>query len=55
MPVVVLSRSDVSTPWGFRLHGGKDFGSPLTVQRVGTQQLLFLKSWNNMTNIKLTG
>lgn len=39
MPVVVLSRSDVSTPWGFRLHGGKDFGSPLTVQRINPGSL----------------
>lgn len=34
MPLVVLSRSEASTPWGFRLHGGKDFGAPLTVQRI---------------------
>jgi len=22
-------------PWGFRLHGGVDFGTPLTIQKVG--------------------
>ncbi|XP_066601203.1 PDZ and LIM domain protein Zasp [Prorops nasuta] len=30
---VKLSRFDGS-PWGFRLQGGKDFGSPLVVQKV---------------------
>ncbi|ESO07750.1 hypothetical protein HELRODRAFT_170298 [Helobdella robusta] len=35
MPVIInLSKSDSSVPWGFRLYGGKDFGSPLTVQRI---------------------
>ena len=29
-----LDRTDKNTPWGFRLHGGKDFSSPLTIQRV---------------------
>jgi len=29
-----LDRTDSKTPWGFRLYGGKDFGSPFTVQRV---------------------
>lgn len=29
-----LDRSDGGTPWGFRMHGGKDFGCPLTIQRV---------------------
>lgn len=30
---VKLSRFD-STPWGFRLQGGKDFGGPLLIQKV---------------------
>lgn len=30
---VKLSRFDGS-PWGFRLQGGKDFGTPLVVQKV---------------------
>nr|CAD7597789.1 unnamed protein product [Timema genevievae] len=29
---VKLSRFD-ATPWGFRLQGGKDFGSPLVIQK----------------------
>ncbi|XP_074649485.1 PDZ and LIM domain protein 5-like isoform X3 [Tubulanus polymorphus] len=29
-----LDRTDSSTPWGFRLQGGKDFSRPLTIQRV---------------------
>ena len=28
-----MSRSNAS-PWGFRLHGGADFGTPLTIQKV---------------------
>ncbi|EFN89204.1 hypothetical protein EAI_07707 [Harpegnathos saltator] len=30
---VKLSRFDGS-PWGFRLQGGKDFGTPLIVQKI---------------------
>lgn len=33
---VRLYRDALTTPWGFRLQGGKDFKTPLTVQRVGT-------------------
>lgn len=33
-----LSRSD-GTPWGFRLQGGKDFGTPLTVLKVNSNSL----------------
>ena len=29
-----LDRSDGNTSWGFRMYGGKDFGAPLTIQRV---------------------
>lgn len=29
-----LYRDALSTPWGFRLHGGKDLRTPLTVQKV---------------------
>lgn len=28
-----LSRNDAQ-PWGFRLQGGKDFGTPLVIQKV---------------------
>ena len=31
---VVLYRDSLSTPWGFRLEGGRDFHAPLTIQRV---------------------
>ncbi|KAL8579422.1 hypothetical protein ACOMHN_026787 [Nucella lapillus] len=34
-----LERSDSSTPWGFRMQGGKDFSSPLTIQRVNPGSL----------------
>ena len=30
---VSLSRHD-RTPWGFRLHGGAEFGAPLMIQKV---------------------
>uniref|UniRef100_A0A1B0DNF8 PDZ domain-containing protein n=1 Tax=Phlebotomus papatasi TaxID=29031 RepID=A0A1B0DNF8_PHLPP len=30
---VRLNRSDAQ-PWGFRLQGGKDFGTPLVVQKT---------------------
>lgn len=31
---VTLFRDSLSTPWGFRLEGGRDFHFPLTIQRV---------------------
>lgn len=31
-----LYRDSLSTPWGFRLYGGKDLSTPLSVQRVLT-------------------
>ncbi|XP_052264867.1 PDZ and LIM domain protein 7-like isoform X2 [Dreissena polymorpha] len=34
-----LERQDPSTPWGFRLQGGKDFSSPLTIARVNPGSL----------------
>ncbi len=33
---VTLYRDSLSTPWGFRLEGGHDYGFPLTIQRVFT-------------------
>jgi len=30
-----LERQDSTTPWGFRMQGGKDFSSPVTIARVG--------------------
>jgi len=32
--VIRLSRDNTSTPWGFRLQGGLESDTPLTVQRV---------------------
>uniref|UniRef100_A0A0B7ADC4 PDZ and LIM domain protein Zasp n=1 Tax=Arion vulgaris TaxID=1028688 RepID=A0A0B7ADC4_9EUPU len=34
-----LERTDSSTPWGFRMQGGKDFSSPLTIQNVNPGSL----------------
>lgn len=31
---VRLKRGDTGTPWGFRLQGGRDFNTPLSVQKV---------------------
>lgn len=31
---VTLNRDGPQTPWGFRLHGGKDIGFPMVIQRV---------------------
>ena len=31
---VRLDRTDSNTSWGFRMAGGKDFGTPLQIQRV---------------------
>ena len=31
---LTLFRDSLATPWGFRLEGGRDYGTPLTVQRV---------------------
>jgi len=28
-----------NSPWGFRLHGGADFATPLTIQKVNMQSL----------------
>lgn len=34
--LVTLYRDSLQTPWGFRLEGGRDFKTPLTIQRVFT-------------------
>lgn len=31
-------------PWGFRLQGGKDFGSPLAISKVSTSKVI-TESW----------
>ncbi|CAH1794099.1 unnamed protein product, partial [Owenia fusiformis] len=32
--IITLKRTDTSVPWGFRLQGGQDFSTPLSVQNV---------------------
>lgn len=39
---VRLSRVDAQ-PWGLRLQGGKDFGTPLVVQKVSAIGLVFIR------------
>jgi len=39
-----LYRDSLSTPWGFRLQGGKDLKAPLTIQKVGLFDNLLAKS-----------
>ncbi|CAH1793545.1 unnamed protein product [Owenia fusiformis] len=34
-----LDRTESSTPWGFRMQGGKDFNGPLQIQRVNPGSL----------------
>ncbi|KAL8559138.1 hypothetical protein ACOMHN_046186 [Nucella lapillus] len=56
-----LERIDPNTPWGFRMQGGKDFNSPLSIQRVNPGSLaakcglhvgdLILKIGNTDTSI----
>lgn len=31
---VTLQRDSLQTPWGFRLQGGVDFGTPFVVNKV---------------------
>ena len=38
---IKLSRSE-RQPWGFRLHGGADFGAPLIIQKVSIRPFLCL-------------
>ena len=37
---VKMARYD-NSPWGFRVHGGIDFGSPLTIQKVRSKKFHF--------------
>lgn len=46
-----LSRNDAQ-PWGFRLQGGKDFGTPLVIQKVSTKPLSQLK-WFNVIHLNV--
>jgi len=40
---VRMNRAGQQVPWGFRLHGGADYGSPLVVQKVSIKEcVLFL-------------
>ena len=38
---IKMSRFD-NAPWGFRVHGGMDFGSPLTIQKVSKPTWVYL-------------
>ena len=50
---IKLSRSE-RQPWGFRLHGGADFGAPLIIQKVSILPFLCLLTltllWLDMKN-----
>lgn len=39
MLTIKLSRTGPNQPWGFRLQGGKDFSTPLSVQKVTNDSL----------------
>lgn len=34
---------DGGSPWGFRMHGGNDVGSPLRISRVSIPLIFFKK------------
>lgn len=36
-----LERQESTTPWGFRMQGGKDFSSPITIARVRTPPTVY--------------
>lgn len=36
---VTLNRDSLHTPWGFRLQGGADFGTPFIVNKVSRSLL----------------
>lgn len=51
---VRMSRGDEGTPWGFRLQGGHEFGSSLTIGKVrlfptGLYQTLIFKKFYFIT------
>ena len=41
---IKMSRFD-NAPWGFRVHGGIDFGSPLTIQKVRQMNDKIPRNW----------
>jgi hypothetical protein len=43
---VKLQRADQSVSWGFNLQGGKDFCSPLLIQKVKNTFLVGFKNHN---------
>lgn len=44
LTTVRLSKGD-SPNWGFRLQGGKDFGTPLVIQKVSILRCVFFLNW----------
>ncbi|KAH9287412.1 hypothetical protein ECG_01776 [Echinococcus granulosus] len=41
MQTVVLTRSQVDKPWGFRIQGGQDYNLQLTVKKVCVDSLIY--------------
>lgn len=41
METLWLSRPCADVPWGFRLQGGADFATPLSIQRVSKKKIVF--------------
>lgn len=41
METLWLSRPCADVPWGFRLQGGADFATPLSIQRVSKKKNRF--------------
>ncbi|KAL5112987.1 hypothetical protein TcWFU_009708 [Taenia crassiceps] len=40
LQTVVLTRSQLDKPWGFRIQGGQDYNLQLTVKKVGVVSLI---------------
>ncbi|KAK2156683.1 hypothetical protein LSH36_207g02013 [Paralvinella palmiformis] len=39
--LIQLRRRDTSTPWGFRMNGGREFGQPLFIQKVTNHSIAY--------------
>ncbi len=53
---IKMSRNE-NSPWGFRLHGGVDFGTPLTIQKVSenSSKCLFVATIELYTGVSFSG
>ena len=43
-----------NSPWGFRLHGGADFSSPLTIQKVRHFHFILLNIIHKRSRVRIS-